>query len=256
MPPSCVDCKVKEVRPLGQSGVIFELWLDAPAQAFKAGQFIMVRPRDFGLELAWARPFSIWQWNDQGLGLIIRVAGKGTQRLMNLRPGEDVAIWGPLGRSFVVEPEARTLLLAGGVGLAPLAAYARLHPRPENLRMVFGHREPLDCYPWESGSMQCEQFHERGPGDLAKFIDILCERVGECSLDDLILACGPLPFLRTVKKECAARGLRLQVSLENTMACGVGACLGCVSKNAEGWPVQVCTNGPVFWAEDISLEDK
>jgi len=70
----------------------------------------------------------------------------------------------------------------------------------------------------------------------------------------LVLACGPLPFLRTAQRFALELGVRTQLSLENKMACGVGACLGCVSPDASGWPVQVCSEGPVFWADSITLE--
>lgn len=256
MNPSCDDVKVVDVRPLGQSGRLFELWLDAPTREWTAGQFVMVRPAGFGLELTWARPFSIYRWDERGLGLLIQIAGRGTELLSKARPGDDVAIWGPLGQGFAVEPETPTLLLAGGVGLAPLSAYAALHPAPENLELVFGHRELLDCYPWSAlpECLRCQARQETCAADLEAFIGLLSEKIAAYADKGLVLACGPQPFLRTVRREAAARGARCQISLENRMACGVGACLGCVSKDASGWPVQVCTRGPVFWADQINLD--
>ena len=150
--------------------------------------------------------------------------------MAKLRRGDKVHLWGPLGNRFAVEGGTPTLLLAGGIGIAPFVGYAERHPTPGVLSMVFGHRLPEDCYPVES----------------------LGERI----------ACGPAPFLKAVQGFALAAKARCQLSLESRMACGVGACLGCVTKTTEKWPVeekagtpvQTCTHGPVFWADQITLE--
>jgi dihydroorotate dehydrogenase electron transfer subunit len=99
-----------------------------------------------------------------------------------------------------------------------------------------------------------ETFREQGPDDIARFVSLLEDRIAAWPSDGLALACGPTPFMRTVKAVAERVGLRLQVSLENRMACGVGACLGCVTKPADGGlPVQSCTSGPVFWAGEVLL---
>ena len=130
--------------------------------------------------------------------------------------------------------------------------------------MLFGHREPLSCYPVDSINehVPLDSLRETVPGDLDNFIFTLQERMGEyAEQKGLVLACGPAPFLRTVQKFAAEMGVRCQLSLENRMACGVGACLGCVTKTTEAWPVpekregyvQVCNHGPVFWSNQIEL---
>jgi dihydroorotate dehydrogenase electron transfer subunit len=121
--------------------------------------------------------------------------------------------------------------------------------------MVFGHTLPLTAYPWPAltGGVAAEEFHEQGREDLAKFIALMESRINELPAAGLVLACGPLPMLKTVKDLAARAGVRCQLSLENRMACGVGACLGCVCKTAEGELVQVCARGPVFWAQDVDL---
>lgn len=262
---ACSSARVRALTACGPeagagSPAFYQLDLDAPGFGpSRPGQFLMLRPEAWGQELTWGRPFSLCEvWEEEGAARVrvfFQVVGRGTARLAQLKAGDEVTVWGPLGNGFALEPETETLLLAGGVGLAPFVGYALEHPAPERLRLLFGHRPELACYPYAriASRIACEQFREQCAEDIACFVDLLAERVRDYR-HGLILACGPLPFLRTVQRLALELGARAQLSLENRMACGVGACLGCVSPDKTGWPVQVCTKGPVFWAQDISLE--
>jgi len=95
---------------------------------------------------------------------------------------------------------------------------------------------------------------EQCPDDLQCIIGKMKEMIHDyAQRDGLILSCGPTPFMRTVQTFAREFGARAQVSLENRMACGVGACLGCVTKDGGGHHVQVCTRGPVFWTDKVEL---
>jgi dihydroorotate dehydrogenase electron transfer subunit len=206
--------------------------------------------------MLWARPFSISSGDKASVSLFIQAVGRGTRRIAELRPGDTVAMWGPLGNSFAVEPDTPTLLLAGGIGIAPFRGYVEQHPHPENLALFLAHRLPLDCYPYEllSKTVSSRCMLEAKPSDLNCIIDTMRELIREyADKGGLVLCCGPTPFMRTVQRFAAEFGARAQVSLENRMACGVGACLGCVTKDGEGHHVQVCTRGPVFWADKVEL---
>ena len=185
--------------------------------------------------------------------------------MAKLRRGDKVHLWGPLGNRFAVEGGTPTLLLAGGIGIAPFVGYAERHPTPGVLSMVFGHRLPEDCYPVESlgERIDVESFHENTSEDLEWFLNHVRSRLeAYAERNGLVLACGPAPFLKAVQGFALAAKARCQLSLESRMACGVGACLGCVTKTTEKWPVeekagtsvQTCTHGPVFWADQITLE--
>ncbi len=255
---NCRDLKVLRVTPLGGgegAPALFELLLSHPGWDFRPGQFVMVRPPEWGLELVWGRPLSIADVREDGLRLLVQAVGRGTRRLAELRPGQSVTVWGPLGNSFALEPDAPTLLLAGGIGIAPFVGYARRHPKPENVALLFGHRLPAECYPLDefSGLGKAEAVRERNAEELARFVERLGQTVRGYAHGGLVLACGPEPFLRTVRKLALSLKARAQLSLENRMACGVGACLGCVARNGQGKLVQTCTHGPVFWAEDVFL---
>lgn len=255
---NCQDLEVVRVVPRGGgegAPPLFELLLSPPGWDFRPGQFVMVRPPEWGLDLVWGRPLSIADIRDEGLLLIVQAIGRGTRKLAELRPGQAVTVWGPLGNAFAVEPDTPTLLLAGGIGIAPFVGYARRHPKPENVSLLFGHRLPADCYPLDEfgGLGRAEAVREQNSAELAAFVEHLGQTMRGYAHGGLVLACGPEPFLRTVRKLALTLKARAQLSLENRMACGVGACLGCVAKNGQGKLVQTCTHGPVFWAEDVFL---
>jgi dihydroorotate dehydrogenase electron transfer subunit len=232
------------------------------------------------MELTWARPLSISAVTDT-VALFFQVVGRGTSRLARLAPGDRVQMVGPLGNAFERNPESRALLLAGGVGLAPFIGYVQQHPRPENLKLLFGHRPDIAYYPYAAlaDKIATEHFQERKAEDLHDFLALIEKNIALFAKEDaqkntgLILACGPLPFLRAVQKAGLRYMARTQISLEARMACGVGACLGCVvkplldeaggrNKSAhpvpeqmhKALPVPSCTCGPVFWADSVDLD--
>ena len=266
--PARTDLPVTDHLPFSRPGEpgFFALMLENPGWIhWLPGQFVMLRPHAWGSELTWARPFSISRVSSQSLVLFYQVVGRGTSRIAKLVSGDKVTVWGPLGTGFAVEPARPTLLLAGGIGIAPFYGYADRHPSPEHLSMLFGHRQISDCYPMDSLSqiIDVEHFRERTPADLPVFQDMIRARMKACrSKDGIALACGPMPFLRMIWEYALEIGLPTQLSLEQRMACGVGACLGCVTRTSMHWadpekaglPVQTCTSGPVFWAEDIDLK--
>ena len=266
--PQFAELRVLDPAPFGRESTArtFSLRLSPPPwNEYAPGQFVMLRPADWGLELPWARPFSVSSAGEHDLVCFIQVAGRGTQRLAELKAGDTVRVWGPLGNGFAVEADSPTLLLAGGVGIAPFIGYAQKHPKPWNVSMLFGHRAPPDCYPAAgiSGRIDVVAMHENVPADLELFIAAMRARMEQhAEKNGLALACGPLPFLHTVQELAAQTGLRTQLSLESRMACGVGACLGCTTVTTDAWPapeqknwpVQTCIHGPVFWADHVVLE--
>lgn len=261
-----IELKVLGIVPFGQPGDgsrFFALRLSRPDwPVWNPGQFVMLRPKTFGFEIPLGRPMSICHMTARHLICFFRVDGRGTERLARLSPGDTVLAWGPLGTSFAMDSDMPTLLLAGGMGIAPFVGYVNRHPQPWNLHMLFGHREPIGCYPVDSINehIPVDSLREQESGDLDNFIYSIQEKVRDCAeTGGLALACGPIPFLRTVKTAAAGVGCRLQLSLESRMACGIGACLGCVCQPSIRWPggsrmpVQVCTHGPVFWAEQVEI---
>ena len=267
--PISAVVKVLDLVPFGPettSSKFFALRLEHPGwESWRPGQFVMVRPYSFGVEFPWGRPLGICRLTSQHLICYFQVVGRGTERMSHMRTGDAVQVWGPLGNGFVMEAETPTLLLAGGIGIAPFIGYVDEHPKAWNVSMLFGHRAHVRCYPLDSINehITVDTLQENEPGDLDNLIFTMRERMQEyAEQQGLVLACGPLPFLRTVQKNALELHVRTQLSLESRMGCGVGACLGCVAKTTDqypvedkrNWPVQVCTHGPVFWAQHINLD--
>ena len=281
MPPILTQLTVIDMVPFGNVGSktgFFALRLTPPEwESWAPGQFIMLRPVNAPPEHLWGRPFSICRVTPRDMVVFFQIRGRATAAMAKLTPGDILDVWGPLGNAFAVEARTPTLLLAGGIGIAPFVAYVHKHPTPWELRMEFGHRMPLECYPIDSITeyIVAETHQEKTSGDLKAFIKCLDEGIEEYAANGLILACGPTPFLHTVQGLALRHKARAQLSLETRMACGVGACLGCVVKaflpqgdslpsgvrgmedmgaHSKGSNVRTCTCGPVFWADSVTLE--
>lgn len=267
--PTLQQLSVLDLVPFGYQGAqsgFYALRLTPPDwREWSPGQFVMIRPVEGSSETLWGRPFSICRVSSRDLVIFFQVRGRATFAMSRLVPGDLLNVWGPLGNAFAMEPKTPTLLLAGGIGIAPFVGYVHAHPTPWDLTMEFGHRMPLDCYPFDSINEKAmvDAHHEKSPQDFEAFIKLLDERVRQFAPDGLILACGPTPFLKTVQALSHKYKARTQVSLETRMACGMGACLGCVVKTVPSTPgdpavqqthnVQTCTCGPNFWADKVII---
>lgn len=243
----------------GVRDLVYALPFPAESVASTPGQFVMVKAP--GLDPLLPRPLSIArvfadpESGEARLELVVQVVGKGTQALADAPLGSEVVIWGPLGRGFTVNPEIPTVCVAGGVGLAPFWGLADVHPKPENLSIFFGCRESVDPYPfWKiADKAPIFGFPENEPGDREEFLGAVATVVAELPAEGIVLACGPKPLLKFVQQTALHLGKRCEISLENRMACGVGACLGCVQPVPNGLPVTVCRQGPVFRAQEVTL---
>ncbi len=246
---------------------IFSMTLRAPeaAGAAKAGQFVNLYLDDKSRLLP--RPISICEAEGEKgtLRLVFRIAGEGTKQLSALKSGDSVTLMGPLGNGFIDTPEKKAILFGGGIGIPPMLGLAKkLSALGVQVTSVLGYRD--------SENFLAEEFEKYGKVIIATddgsvgfhgnvvqaascaFATDTAEGNGTC-----VFACGPLPMLRGVKGFAKDRGMKCQVSMEERMACGVGACLGCVVRTAEVDEhsnvknKRVCKDGPVFWAEEIEL---
>ena len=249
----CRELQVLSCRR-GTEPTLVDLVLSPPGWTCRAGQFVMIRPLDWGSELVWPRPFSVCDVSDAGLRIFFQVVGRGTRKLAGLQPGQKVAVWGPLGRWFRIDENRPNLILAGGVGIAPFVILAR-REKTNNLSMLFGHRLDLCHYPYAeiADRIESEAMRQTTAADIAAFETVLSGRIKTLSGIGQVLACGPEPMLKVVRRYCLMHGTEGQISLENRMACGVGACLGCVGRTVTGEYVQSCVHGPVFDVRDIDL---
>ncbi len=224
------------------------------------GQFVHLRVSSTTDPLL-RRPFSVHFYRpEQGvLSLLLQVKGKGTRMLKKLKTADTVNILGPLGTGFTPASRGKVLLLGGGIGVAPLyylgCQIVSLGGEPE---LVVGGASS-EYLPGEeffhSTVMKLAWVTEDGSrGYHGTVVDYLKSYPGAGHGIEMIYACGPPAMLERVVEEASLRGIPVQVSLEATFACGIGACLGCVHpvKTPEGVSyLRVCKEGPVFNGEDV-----
>ena len=247
--------------------------LTAPQEfsSAQAGQFVMVRVNG-AIDPLLRRPFGIF---DVGIHIpshsgavaqpcfemLYRVVGKGTAMLAALHETDLLDILGPLGRGFDVgAPEEEKLIVGGGVGLAPLYLLAKELVKQSAVRLFAGGRtrEDILCITeFERLGVECYVATEDGSlGERGLVTEALDRRLGALDGKSTIFACGPHGMLNAVADIAARRSIPCQVSLEGYMACGVGACLGCVTPgrnhSAETPDFRcVCAEGPVFAAGEL-----
>ena len=225
------------------------------------GQFIGIYPKDGARILM--RPISICD-ADAGTGelrMVYRAAGKGTVEISGYKADESLDILGMLGNGYDLEAVKgkRVLLLGGGIGIPPmLYAAKKLKEQGTEATAVLGYAD--------ANTFLKEDFEKFGNvltasmdgsvGTKGTVIDAMNESGIE---GDVIFACGPMPMLKAVKAYAAEHDMQAFISLEERMACGVGACLGCVVKTKEVdhhthvKNTRRCVEGPVFNAEDVDI---
>jgi dihydroorotate dehydrogenase electron transfer subunit len=249
------------------------MWIEAPdiAVAAQPGQFITVRCGDFTLR----RPFSIHQVSSPEIALLFKIAGKGTLWLSQRQRGERIDILGPLGKGFSIpltksRQSKHLLLVAGGIGIAPLAFLMQHSSSQHQITLIHGTSTVTQLYPFSSaGKKRSNLSHlpngvqfipvteDGSMGQKGKATDILPDFLNWA---DQVYACGPVDMYQAMA-EMSLRAKRshlklteCQVSLEVRMGCGFGACYGCTIKTKKGLK-QVCRDGPVFELDDIIWQE-
>jgi dihydroorotate dehydrogenase electron transfer subunit len=141
------------------------------------------------------------------------------------------------------------------MGIVPFVGLIRSHPKPGNLELLFGHRHELKNYPYQeiADLILVWNLQDKTAKDLKKLHKALQVKIEGYSRDGSILACGPGPFLQLVQELALEHKAPCQLSMETTMVCGVGACLGCVVNTMDGSLKQACVHGPVFGADELVL---
>ena len=236
---------------------IFSMWLGAGemAKAAVPGQFIAVYPNDSARLLP--RPICICETDPEKelLRIVYRVAGEGTKELSSCRAGDTLSIMGPLGNGFPLK-DKKALLIGGGIGIPPMLELAKALSCEKTA--VLGYRDSQTFLAEEIGKYAglAVATEDGSVGTKGTVLDAIKAQGLKA---DIIYACGPTPMLRALKEYAAKEGIECWISLEERMACGVGACLGCVchSKDVDEHSnvrnKRVCKDGPVFLADEVEL---
>ena len=239
---------------------VFSLWIEAEAAAAasRPGQFFMVYSRDRSRMLG--RPISLCETDREtgAVRLVFRRVGAGTKEFAGLSAGDEIDLMGPLGNGYPLEPADRegvTLLMGGGIGIPPLVQLAKELPGGKSI--LLGYRDAHTFLTDEFS--RCGEIRiateDGAAGTKGNVMDLI--RPDEAIAR--IFACGPAPMLKAVQKYALEHGIPAWLSLEERMACGVGACLACTCKTPEidehshVHNKRVCKDGPVFAAEEVCL---
>lgn len=236
---------------------VYSMWLSVGTMADEArpGQFISVYSSDSSRLLP--RPISICEVDTEfrALRIVYRVVGEGTKEFSKLRAGQKVRIMGPLGNGFYMK-DKKAVLVAGGIGIPPMLELAKQLDCEKTI--VVGYRDSETFLSGELGQYGDVVIatEDGSVGTAGNVLDAIRENNVE---GDVIYSCGPTPMLKAIKAYAEEKGIECQVSLEEKMACGIGACLACVCKSKEKdahtnvHNKRICKDGPVFYAEEVEL---
>lgn len=220
----------------------------------KPGQFANIFSAD-GSKLL-PRPISICEVDkEEGtLRFVYRVAGEGTKEFSGLTSEDKVDILGPLGNGYTLK-DKKAILIGGGIGIPPMLQLAKELKCEKSIVLGFRDEEFL--------SEEFENYGTVYKSSDTGFVGVkgtVLDAIKEYGITgDVIYACGPTPMLKAIKEYAIANGIEAQLSLEERMACGVGACLACVCKSKEVddhskvHNKRVCKDGPVFYAEEVEF---
>ncbi|MCM1252755.1 MAG: dihydroorotate dehydrogenase electron transfer subunit [Clostridium sp.] len=238
---------------------IYDMWLETEAaKDAHPGQFIGVYPKNAATLLP--RPVSICEADRQQnrLRLVYRVAGKGTEEFSTYKAGDEIFILGVLGNGFPLEKAQKksVFIMGGGIGIPPLLQLSK--ELDADKRIIVGYRN-RDLFLQKDLAKNGTVYIATEDGSVGSKGNVM-DAIRENNLQaDVIMACGPMPMLRAIKKYAQENGIEAYISLEERMACGVGACLGCVCKTKEidahshVHNARICTDGPVFEVREVDI---
>ena len=254
-------CTVVSQESIGAG--IYSMWIqtDRIAADAKPGQFVSLYTNDKSKILP--RPISLCEIDKENgrLHLVYRVTGQGTgtDEFSQMKAGDTIPVLGPLGNGFPVEKAEgkKVFLMGGGIGVPPILELAK-QMQCEEKQIVVGYRD--------AHTFLKEEFEQNGTlyistedGSVGTKGNVM-DAIREQSLDaDIIFACGPTPMLRAIKAYAEEKKIECYISLEERMACGIGACLACVCKTKEKDAhsnvnnKRICKDGPVFLSTEVDL---
>ena len=226
------------------------------ARDAQCGQFLHINCGD---STFLRRPISICDAGNGEVRFIFEVKGKGTTELAKKEVGDYIDVMGPLGHGFEIKDSVKhPVIIGGGIGVFPLYKLAKTI---KNADVFLGFRSKDRVVmekEFEAVSNMVIVGTDDGSYGYDGYIAAAMEQYLNFHDCDMIYSCGPMPMLKAVKKIAEGKGIKCQISLEQRMGCGIGACLVCSCEtNKEGTDkyAKVCTNGPVFYSEEVTLND-
>ncbi len=211
----------------------------------KPGQFFMIRGWS-GVEPLLSRAISVADYENEQISFLIEVKGSGTKLIDKLGLGDEISLLGPLGQGFNIESGKKIALVAGGIGIAPLLYLAKKMDGKVDLYAGFREKE----YLVEEFKPYIDEVHIATDSGKTGHKGLVTDLISPDKYD-LVITCGPMVMMKALAQICSGR-VDLEMSLENNMACGIGACMGCTVETKTGMKT-VCKNGPVFKESELIL---
>lgn len=258
-----VNKKVRLVSKKELIPEIFEFEVEAKeiAETTKPGNFVEIKVSD-NITPFLRRPISIYNINQEKgtITFIFQVKGEGTKILSKKQVGDEIEIMGPLGYgTFAIEPYKKVAIIGGGIGIFPLHELAKqLYPNSEvSIYLGFRNKELVVLEEeFKKVSHHLTITTDDGSYGIKGFAIAELEKQIEQEKPDILFGCGPLPMLKAVQKLAIEKEIPCQISLEEKMGCGIGACLGCAVKMVTSetpYYAHVCKMGPVFNAKEVEI---
>ena len=241
---------------------IYSMWLRCPTVAAEAhsGQFVSVYSKDSARLLP--RPISICEVDKKGgsIRLVYRTVGAGTKEFSGMKKGDTLDIVGPIGNGYDLSSK-KPVLMGGGIGIPPMLQLAREFSQnglsKDDITVILGYRD--NTYLLNEFKKLATVYISSDSGSIGTKGTVIDAAREHGITGDMIYSCGPKPMLRAVKEYAYEKDCHAQVSLEERMACGIGACLACVCKTTEKdehsqvYNKRICVDGPVFFVDEVEL---
>lgn len=249
-----LDLFVKQNIKLNEQYFLLILNSDSPLPDMLPGQFVEVKVEN-SPETFLRRPISInfVDYSRNELWLLVQIVGNGTQKLSELSTGSVLNLILPLGNTFTYpeNKDAELLLIGGGVGIAPLLYWGSvLKAQGYKCNFLLGGRSNVNLLQLDEFAKYGKVYTTTEDGTHGEKGFVINHSVLNSQHFGMIYSCGPTPMMKAVAAYSKSKNISCEVSLENTMACGFGACLCCVTDSVDGH-VCVCTEGPVFNIEKL-----
>lgn len=263
--PEKITCKIEKNQPIAQN--VYFMRLAGPTGSLQVpGQFVNICLPGFYLR----RPFSVADWDAAGLNIIYKVLGSGTAQMAAYPPGMQLDVLAGLGNGFATQPalqaaraQKQVLLLGGGVGVPPLYGLAKaLLAQGVTPGVLLGFRTQEDVFFAEefralgcpvAVALELPQAQNNRKNNEIQYKKGLITHLMEQYQDYYYFSCGPMGMLRAVHAAAHAAGAQGQLSFEERMGCGFGACMGCSCQTLLG-PKRVCVDGPVFFSREVMFQ--
>ncbi|MBP3747185.1 MAG: dihydroorotate dehydrogenase electron transfer subunit [Ruminococcus sp.] len=244
--------RIVSKKAVGRDIYSFEIECPLPACEAQPGQFVHIRANGFTLR----RPISIAGIGDDTLRIVFEIRGEGTAEIARLNEGDQIDMLAPLGHGFTLMPEAKkVVLIGGGIGTPPMLPLAEYYGGRATVISGFRNASAMilqeDFKKTGAETILCT---DDGSTGIHGFVTEPLKELAAKGGIDAVYACGPMPMLKNIAAICKENGIYCEISLEERMACGIGACLGCACrtvKNDEEYFAHVCKDGPVFKAEEV-----